>query len=149
MTPDRTSQRLTELSYFHLSLFEYLNEAHPDKAGDLSFITGRGDMAAESYSRAIKSGLNHIQAGEIANETLFKELHFSPINLLAEILLNEFFGEVKPEEARTKATELLPGCQAVFDKYKLNDDYAGTTEYQSLYSELTGTILILLESELQ
>ncbi len=72
MTPDRTSQRLTELSYFHLSLFEYLKEAHLDKAGDLSFITGRGDMAAESYSRAIKSGLNHIQAGEITFKNTLK-----------------------------------------------------------------------------
>ena len=138
-----------EMSYFRLNLLSYLRDSHPDKANDLSFIAGRGDMAAEAYSEAIKSGLDHIQAAEIANETLFKGLHFSPYNVIVEILWNEFFNEVSPNEAQTKAKELLPECQAVFAKYNLNDDYAETDEYQSLYTELVGTILILLENELQ
>ena len=108
-----------------------------------------GDMAAEAYSEAIKSGLDHIQATEIANEALFKGLHFSPYSIIVEILWNEFYDEVSPSEAQTKAKELLPECQTVFAIYNLNDDYAETTEYQSLYTELVGTILILLENELQ
>ena len=138
-----------EMSYFRLNLLSFLRDTHPDKANDLSFIAGRGDMAAEAYSEAIKSGLDHIQAAEIANETLFKGLHFSPYNIIVEILWNEFFDEVPPGEAQEKARELMPECQAVFAKYNLNDDYAETTEYQSLYTELVGTILILLENELQ
>ncbi len=138
-----------EMSYFRLNLLSFLRDSHPDKANDLSFIAGRGDMAAESYSEAIKSGLDHIQAAEIANEALFKGLHFSPYNVIVEILWNEFFDEVSPSEAYAKAKELLPECQAVFSKYNLNDDYAETTEYQSLYTELVGTILIQLENELQ
>ena len=138
-----------EMSYFRLNLLSYLRDSHPDKANDLSFIAGRGDMAAEVYSEAIKSGLDHIQAAEIANETLFKGLHFSPYNVIVEILWNEFSDEVSPGEAQTKAKDLLPECQAVFAKYSLNDDYAETTEYQSLYTELVGTVLILLENELQ
>lgn len=138
-----------EMSYFRLNLLSFLRDSHPDKANDLSFIAGRGDMAAESYSEAIKSGLDHIQAAEIANEVLFKGLHFSPCNVIVEILWNEFFDEVSPNEAHAKANELLPECQAVFAKYDLNDDYAATQEYQSLYTELVGTILILLENELQ
>lgn len=138
-----------EMSYFRLNLLSYLRDSLPDKANDLSFIAGRGDMAAEAYSEAIKSGLDHIQAAEIANETLFKDLHFSPYNVIVEILWNEFSDEVSPGEAQTKAKDLLPECQAVFAKYSLNDDYAETTEYQSLYTELVGTILILLENELQ
>ena len=138
-----------EMSYFRLNLLSYLRDAHPDKANDLSFIAGRGDMAAEAYSEAVKSGLDHIQAAEIANETLFKGLHFSPYNVIVEILWNEFFDEVSPNEAQAKAKELLPECQAVFSNYNLNDDFAETTEYQSLYTELVGTILILLENELQ
>lgn len=51
-----------EMSYFRLNLLSFLRDAHPDKANDLSFIAGRGDMAAEAYSEAIKSGLGHIQA---------------------------------------------------------------------------------------
>ena len=136
-----------EMSYFRLNLLSFLRDSHPNKANDLSFIAGRGDMAAEAYSEAIKNGLDHIQAAEIANETLFKGLHFSPYNLIVEILWNEFYDEVSPIEAQAK--ELMPECQAVFAKYNLNDDYAETTEYQSLYTELVGTILILLENELQ
>lgn len=137
-----------EMSYFRLNLLSYLRDSHPDKANDLSFIAGRGDMAAESYSEAIKSGLDHIQASEIANEVLFSGLHFSPLNTIVEILWNEFFDEVSPGIAQEKAKELMPECQAVFAKYNLNDDFAETTEYQSLYTELVGTILILLENEL-
>jgi len=138
-----------EMSYFRLNLLSFLRDSHPDKANDFSFIAGRGDMAAEAYSEAVKSGSDHIQAAEIANDVLFKGLHFSPYNVIVEILWNEFFEEVPPGSAQEKAKELLPECQAVFVKYNLNDDYAETTEYQSLYTELVGTILILLEDELQ
>jgi len=138
-----------ELSYFRLNLLSYLRDSHPDKANDLSFIAGRGDMAAEAYSEAIKNGLDHIQAAEIANDTLFEGLHFSPHNVIVEILWNEFFDEVRPGTAQEKAKELMPECQAVFAKYNLTDDYAETTEYQLLYTELVGTIVILLENELQ
>lgn len=140
---------LAEMSYFRLNLLSYLRDSHPDKANDLSFIAGRGDMAAESYSQAIKNGLDHIQAAEIASETLFKGLHFSPYNVIVEILWNEFFDEVSPNEAQAKAKELLPECGSVFNKYTLTDDFADTTEYPLLYTELVGTILILLEDELQ
>jgi hypothetical protein len=138
-----------EMSYFRLNLLSFLRDSHPDKVNDFYFIAGRGDMAAEAYNQAIKSGLDHIQAAEIANEVLFKGLHFSPYNVIVEILWNEFYDEVSPSEAQANAKELMPECQAVFAKYNLNDDYAETTEYQSLYTELVGTILILLEDELQ
>lgn len=138
-----------EMSYFRLNLLSYLRDSHPDKANDLSFIAGRGDMAAEAYSDAIKNGLDHIQAAEIANKVLFSGLHFSPLNTIVEILWNEFFDEVSPGIAQEKAKELMPECQAVIAKYNLNDDFAETTEYQSLHTELVGTILILLEDELQ
>ena len=137
-----------EMSYFRLNLLSYLRESHPDKANDLSFIAGRGDMAAEAYSEAVKSGLDHIQAAEIANETLFKGLHFSPYNIVVEVLWNEFFDEVPTEKAHEKAKELMPECQTLFAKYSLGDDYAETAEYLSLYTELVGTIMILLENEL-
>lgn len=137
-----------EMSHFRLNLLSYLRDAHPDKANDLSFIAGRGDMVAEAYSEAIKSGLDHIQAAEIANETLFKGLHFSHYNVIVEILWNKFFDEIPPGLAQEKAKELMPECEAIFTKYNLTDDYAETTEYQSLYTELVSTIVILLENEL-
>lgn len=137
-----------EMSYFRLNLLSYLRDSHPDKASDLSFVATRGDMASEAYSEAIKSGLNHLEATEIANEALFKGLLFSPFNTIEEILWNEFSEEISPSIVRKKAKELLPECRAVISKYELHDDFAGTTEYQSFYTELTGAILILLENEL-
>lgn len=83
-----------EMSYFRLNLLSYLRDFHPDKANDLSFIAGRGNMTAEAYSEAVKSDLDHIQVAEIANEALFRGLYFSPYNIIAEILWNEFFDEV-------------------------------------------------------
>lgn len=106
-------------------------------------------MAAEAYSEAVKSGLDHIQAAEIANETLFKGLHFSPYNVIVEILWNEFFDRSFSQWSPSKSERIEPECLAVFSNYNLNDDFAETTEYQSLYAELVGTILILLENELQ
>lgn len=138
-----------EMSYFRLNLLSYLRDSHPELANNHSFVSGRGDMAAEAYSEAIKNGSDHIQAAEIANETLFKGLHFSPYNLIVEILRNEFFDEVSESEIHEKAGELMPECRDILSAYNLNDDFAESTAYQLLYTELVGTILTLLENELQ
>ena len=34
--------------------------------------------------------------------------------------------------------------QSVFDKYELTDDFGATPEYEKLYTELTGTIVLLI-----
>ncbi|OJX87364.1 MAG: hypothetical protein BGP01_00670 [Paludibacter sp. 47-17] len=135
-----------EMSYFRLNLLSFLRDAHPDKADDFSFIAGRGDMAAEAYSEAIKSGLDHIQAAEIANEALFKGLHFSPCNTIVEILWNEFQGEVPEDKAKELALRLLPECESVFAGYPLSDSFSDEPEYELLYTELTGAIALYLES---
>lgn len=139
----------SEMSYFRLNLLAFLQASHPDKASDLTFIAERGDLASEAYSQAVKNGFDQVQASEIANEVLFEGLHFSPYNLIVEILWNEFYKEIVASEANSKAKELLPQCQVVFEKYDIDDDFVETPEYQSLYTELVGTILILLENELQ
>lgn len=139
----------TEMSYFRLNMLSYLRDSHPELANNHSFVSGRGDMAAEAYSEAIKNGSDHIQAAEIANETLFEGLYFSPYNLIVEILRNEFFDEVSESEIREKAGELMPECRDILSAYNLNDDFAESTAYQLLYTELVGTILTLLENELQ
>ena len=35
--------------------------------------------------------------------------------------------------------------QSVFDKYELTDDFEASPEYENLYTELTGTIVLLIE----
>ena len=35
--------------------------------------------------------------------------------------------------------------QSVFDKFELTDDFGASPEYDKLYTELTGTIVLLIE----
>jgi Domain of unknown function (DUF1896). len=134
-----------ELSYYGLSLLSYLRDSHPDKAGDKAFITKRADSAAEVYSQAIQSGLTHTEAEELANAELYRDLHFSAYNTLVNILWDEFSAEIPEDNARKVALQVLPLCGNVLAKYILTDDFADTPAYDLLYTELTGTIQILLE----
>ena len=35
--------------------------------------------------------------------------------------------------------------QSVFDKYELTDDFGASPEYEKFYTELTGTIVLIIE----
>jgi hypothetical protein len=138
-----------ELSYFRLSLLSYLRESHPDKAADKQFIASRGDAAALSYSNIIKLGGSHDEAEEIASQTLYAGLHFSPYRTIVNILWDEFTEEIDPEQAEGLALELLPRLSGVTGKYTLSDDFADSAEYRLLYTELTGAIQTFLEDGIQ
>ncbi|WP_159518626.1 DUF1896 family protein [Sunxiuqinia indica] len=131
-----------EFSYFQLRLFAFLEESHPDKINDLQFIRQRSELAAQAYSEAIQNGQNHIEAGQLAKAELFRGLHFSKYNTLFEILSEEFYDTVSDEKIQQYALELLPLCEDVFAKYSLNDGFADTPEYEKLYTELTGKIVV-------
>lgn len=137
-----------ELSYYGLSLLSYLYESHPDRVGDQSFITVRADRATEIYSEVIRSGRTHIEAEELANEELYRGLHFSVYNTLVNILWDEFPTEIPEKNARAVALRLLPYCDSVLAKYDLTDNFIDTPQYGFLYTELVGTIQILLEDGL-
>jgi hypothetical protein len=138
-----------KLSYFRLSLLSYLRDSHPDKAADKQFIASRGDAAALSYSNIIKLAGSHDEADEIASQTLYAELHFSPYRTIVNILWDEFTEEIDPEQAKGLAMELLPRLSGVTGKYTLSDDFADSAEYRLLYTELTGAIQTFLEDGIQ
>ena len=144
MTKNNPSPR-GELSYYGLSLLSYLRDSHPDKAEDRAFIVKRADHTAEVYSRAIQSGLTHVEAEELASAELYRDLHFSAYNTLVNILWDEFSVEIPEGNARKVALQVLPLAAGVLARYTLTDDFAGTPAYDLLYTELTGTIEILLE----
>lgn len=144
MTKKNLSPRV-ELSYYGLSLLSYLQDSHPGKTGDKTFIAERAGRAAEVYGEAIRSGLTHIEAEEQASAELYRGLHFSPYNTLVNILWDEFPAEIPPDNARQVALQVLPLCGRVLAKYTLTDDFADTPAYDLLYTELVGTIQILLE----
>lgn len=134
-----------ELSYYRLSLLAFLRESHPELADDTDFIASHGDSAAEAYSETVRSGLSHDVAAEVANEVLFANLHFSKYDTIVTILWNEFEDEVPQGSAKTLALQLLSVCEEVFAKYPLSDDFAFDPQFDSLYTELTGAILIWLD----
>lgn len=137
--------RTEEISYYALTLQQFLNENHPELKDDQSLITTRSDRATEGHEEAIKEGSNQIEATEIANIILFEGLHFSKYNTIINILWNEFDEIIAQSEAEEYAVRLMPNCIAIFEKYSLNDEFAYSPEFEQLYSELTGVIMLWVE----
>jgi hypothetical protein len=139
-----------ELSYYRLTLQSFLRESHPELANDAEFIANRGDLAAQTYSQAISTGQSYNQAEALASEVLYKGLYFSKPDTIVNVLWNEFYEAVPQGSAKNMAQKLLEYCEGIFSKYPLSDDFAYEPEYNELYTELTGTIVIWMEEhELQ
>ena len=137
-----------ELSYFRLKLRSYMSEHHPEKLHDTEFITTRADMALTAYCDAVVQGFTHLEAESIASEVLYQGLHFSKYDTLVSVLENEFERELPVPLPEKLAPILLSNkaVQATFDKFGLTDTFAASGQYDRLYTELTGTIVLLIES---
>ena len=136
-----------ELSYFRLKLENYLSEHFPELLGDKPFITARADEALSTYCDSVAQGFSHPEAESMANKVLHRGLHFSKYDTLVSVLENEFEKEL-PSPLHERLTPMLlknKAVQSVFDKYELTDDFGATPEYEKLYTELTGTIVLLIE----
>lgn len=134
-----------ELSYYRLTLLSFLKESHPHLASDSDLIKSRADEAAESYSNAIKEGLSQIEAEELANQTLFRELLFSKHDTIVNVLWNEFSDIIPQSQAKEYAQKILSQCEFIFLQYPLSDEFMYSPEYDKLYTELTGFIDLWLE----
>ena len=136
-----------ELSYFRLKLEAYLGEHFPERVNENTFITNRADEALTAYCDAIAQGFSHPEAETMASEVLYQGLHFSKYDTLVSVLENEYEKEL-PSPLPERLTPILlknKAVQSVFDKYGLTDDFGTTPEYEKLYTELTGTIVLLIE----
>ena len=136
-----------ELSYFRLKLENYLSEHFPELLGDKPFITARADEALSTYCDAVAQGFSHPEAESMASEVLHRGLHFSKYDTLVSVLENEFEKELPSPLPERLSPILLKNraVQSVFDKYELTDDFGANPEYEKLYTELTGTIVLLIE----
>ena len=134
-----------ELSYYRLTLLSYLKESHPHLAVDTEFIKNRADEAAEAYSNAIKEGLSHSEADELANLTLFRDLLFSRYDTIINVLWNEYSDIIPQSKAKEYAEKILSQCELIFLQYPLSDEFSDSPEYNKLYTELTGFISLWLE----
>ena len=137
-----------ELSYFRLKLESYMSEHHPERMSNTEFITARSDIALTAYCDAVTQGFNHLEAERIASEVLFSGLHFSKYDTLVYILENEFEKELPAPLPERLSLLLLANkaVQATFAGYELTDAFAASGQYDRLYTELTGTIVLLIES---
>ncbi|KGN95400.1 DUF1896 domain-containing protein [Porphyromonas crevioricanis] len=137
-----------ELSYFRLKLETYLNEHFPEMLGNNPFITTRSDEALTAYCDAVAQGFSLPEAESMASEVLYQGLHFSRYDTLVSVLEREFEQELPSPLPEKLAPILLKNkaIQSVFAKYDLTDDFEASPEYEHLYTELTGTIVLLIES---
>lgn len=137
-----------ELSYFRLKLRSYMGEHHPERLKDKEFITARADMALTAYCDAVAQGITHPEAKSMASEVLYQGLHFSKYDTLVSVLENEFERELPAPLPERLAPILLSNkaVQATFDKFGLTDTFAASEQYDRLYTELTGTIVLLTKS---
>ena len=136
-----------EPSYFRLKLETYLSEHFPEMLSDKTFVTVRADEALTTYCDAVAQGFSHPEAEVMASEVLHRGLHFSKYDTLVSVLENEFEKEL-PSPLPERLTPMLlknKAVQSVFDKYELTDDFEASPEYDKLYTELTGTIVLLID----
>ena len=72
-------------------------------------------------------------------------LHYSRYAILREVVESEFHEEI-PEDAREGFVEkLLPLVDNVFSIYDLSDDqFSLSSDYDLLYTELTGAVVLYL-----
>ncbi|MFR9496354.1 MAG: DUF1896 family protein [Rikenellaceae bacterium] len=134
-----------ELSYYAQYLIEYLRENHPDKSNNHKLISERADRASELFEQLRREGKSVDAAQESAMAELLRGLHFSPYTTLVEVLWNEFSDLLDPSNAEFAALLLLPECSTIIDRYDLDDDFAQSAEYDELYTELTGFLILKLE----
>ena len=137
-----------ELSFFRLKLESYMSEHHPERMNDIEFITARADMALTVYCDVVAQGFTHPEAESMASEVLYQGLHFSKYDTLVSVLENEFERELHALLPEKLVPILLSNkaIQATFDKFGLTDTFASDEQYDRLYTELTGTIVLLTKS---
>ncbi len=141
------TKAIPELSYFKLKLTTFLSEHQPELLQDAPFISSRSDAALTAYCDAVAQGFSHPEAESIASNVLFEGLHFSKYDTLVSVLENEFETELPSPLPERLATILLKNkaILSVFCKYDLTDDFTASPQYEQLYTELTGTIVLIIE----
>ena len=144
---NRKKQAQTELSYYGLYLLNHLRENRFPQASDADFIRERADHAAEVYEQARRDALFADAAQELAMSALLKGLRFSKYSILYDVVDSEFPLEVAVEDQEAFVKNLLPLVDNVYSIYDLtDDDFAQSPDYDQLYTELTGAVVLFIES---
>ena len=142
---NKNEKKQKELSYYHLYLQKHLQENRFEQADDTAFIETRAELAASAYEQARRGGYPIEGAQELVMQTLLKGLHHSRYAILREVIANEFANEIPKAQQEAFTRKLLPLVDNVFSIYDLSDDlFAQSLDYDLLYSELTGAVVLYL-----
>ncbi len=145
MNNKKKNEGQTDFSYYGLYLLDYLRTNKFEQASDAAFIRERADRAAETYEKARLEGYPADGAQELAMDTLLRGLRYSRYAMLREVVENEFADEVPEEKCEAFIQKLLPLVGNVFSVYDLSDDnFALSSDYDLLYTELTGATALYI-----
>ena len=168
MNNKKKNEGQTDFSYYGLYLLDYLRTNKFEQAADAAFIRERADRAAETYEKARLEGYPADGAQEQAMDTLLRGLRYSRYAILREVVESEFFDEVPEEKQEAFILKLMPLVGNVFSVYDLSDDnftraipaalgkesehsfhslarnFALSSDYDLLYTELTGATVLYI-----
>ena len=134
-----------DFSYYGLYLLDYLRKNKFEQATDEAFIRERADRAAEAFERARRDGTSTTGAQELAMNTLMEGLRYSKYAILREVVENDFSDVVSEADREAFTQKLLPLVRNVFSIYDLSDDnFALSPDYDLLYTELTGAVVLYI-----
>ena len=146
MNNKKKNEGQTDFSYYGLYLLEYLRTNRFEQATDETFIRERADRAAGTYERARLEGYPADGAQELAMNILLEGLRYSKYAILREVVENEFSDDVPEAKRESFTRKLLPLVGNVFSIYDLSDDnFALSPDYDLLYTELTGAVVLYIE----
>lgn len=119
-------------SKYYNELKDYLVKYHPDMAID--FISSRSELAQETFIECSREGMNIEECQNEVNEVLYSGLHFSLYQLVEDIIeeINLSFSD---KDKFIMQMFLL--VQPIAGKYKLDDNFERTSEYDKLYTEIS------------
>lgn len=121
-------------SKYYKELKQYLEDYHPNLVKDEEFITTRSELAQETFIECSREGMNIEECQNEVNEVLYSGLHFS-LNQLVEDIIEEMNLSFSDKDKFIMQMFLL--IQPIAEKYKLDDNFERTSEYDKLYTEIS------------
>ena len=121
-------------SKYYKELKQYLEDYHPNLVKDEEFITTRSELSQETFIECSREGMNIEECQNEVNEVLYSGLHFSLYQLVEDIIeeMNLSFSD---KDKFIMQMFLL--IQPIAEKYKLDDNFERTSEYDKLYTEIS------------
>ena len=121
-------------SKYYKELKQYLEDYHPNLVKDEEFITTRSELAQETFIECSREGMNIEECQNEVYEVLYSGLNFSLYQLVEDIIeeMNLSFSD---KDKFIMQMFLL--IQPIAEKYKLDDNFERTSEYDKLYTEIS------------